>query len=261
VVRVDEFIDELLTKDYACDIALPRLPKRWHLEEAGMLEPRVSLAEEALEDSEEEDEGLPADQGAEAQGDAAVAAAPVSGHRVRSAAQEVAEGKPSVEAKDRRRNDSPRGRRRNDDPRHGVRSGERRDDRRRSGSRSRSREPSRRRSSRSRSDERRRESRRSDRSRSPRRSHQRRSRSPRRGDRRDEERSRSSSEERKKCKRSSKAKKRANDALFKKQPADEKHPEGKGGGGGGSKGEGGGDGLSIEETNKLRVSLGLKPLK
>lgn len=26
--HVDEFIDELLTKDYSCDIALPRVPKR-----------------------------------------------------------------------------------------------------------------------------------------------------------------------------------------------------------------------------------------
>lgn len=26
--HVDEFIDELLTTDYACDVALPRVPKR-----------------------------------------------------------------------------------------------------------------------------------------------------------------------------------------------------------------------------------------
>ena len=31
---MDEFIDQLLTSDYACDIALPHLPKRWTLEEA-----------------------------------------------------------------------------------------------------------------------------------------------------------------------------------------------------------------------------------
>ena len=29
VMRMDQFIDKLLTDDYACDIALPRLPKRW----------------------------------------------------------------------------------------------------------------------------------------------------------------------------------------------------------------------------------------
>jgi hypothetical protein len=27
--HVDEMIDELLTTDYSCDIALPRVPKRW----------------------------------------------------------------------------------------------------------------------------------------------------------------------------------------------------------------------------------------
>lgn len=26
--HVDEFIDDLLTKDYACDVAFPRVPKR-----------------------------------------------------------------------------------------------------------------------------------------------------------------------------------------------------------------------------------------
>jgi hypothetical protein len=50
--HVDEMIDELLTTDYSCDIALPRVPKRWTLEAAGQLEPRRS----ALEDEEEEEE-------------------------------------------------------------------------------------------------------------------------------------------------------------------------------------------------------------
>ncbi|ERM96747.1 hypothetical protein AMTR_s02269p00004750, partial [Amborella trichopoda] len=27
LIRVDEFIDELLTKEHSCDIALPRVPK------------------------------------------------------------------------------------------------------------------------------------------------------------------------------------------------------------------------------------------
>uniref|UniRef100_A0A7S2W3S8 Pre-mRNA-splicing factor 38 n=1 Tax=Rhizochromulina marina TaxID=1034831 RepID=A0A7S2W3S8_9STRA len=63
IVRVDEFIDELLTSDYSCDIALPRLPKRWHLEDAGMIPPRMNHAEDDLEDDEdvavkgEEEEG------------------------------------------------------------------------------------------------------------------------------------------------------------------------------------------------------------
>jgi len=55
VIRVDEFIDELLTSDYSCDIALPRLPKRWHLEDAQMILARVSLAGQDLEDGEEDD--------------------------------------------------------------------------------------------------------------------------------------------------------------------------------------------------------------
>lgn len=29
LAHVDEFIDELLTTDYSCDIALPRVPKRY----------------------------------------------------------------------------------------------------------------------------------------------------------------------------------------------------------------------------------------
>ena len=55
MVRMDQFIDELLTSDYACNIALPHLPKRWVLEEANMLAPRTSLAE-ALDDDDEEEE-------------------------------------------------------------------------------------------------------------------------------------------------------------------------------------------------------------
>ena len=54
LVRMDQFIDKLLTDDYACDIALPRLPKRWHLEDAGMIGPRASLAD--LADLDEADE-------------------------------------------------------------------------------------------------------------------------------------------------------------------------------------------------------------
>lgn len=58
VVRVDEFIDELLTKDYACDIALPHLPKRWSLEELSMLPPRKSLAVEDLDDESDDEATL-----------------------------------------------------------------------------------------------------------------------------------------------------------------------------------------------------------
>lgn len=31
LTHVDEVIDELLTTDYSCDIALPRVKKRYHL--------------------------------------------------------------------------------------------------------------------------------------------------------------------------------------------------------------------------------------
>ncbi|KAL6046307.1 Pre-mRNA-splicing factor 38 [Balamuthia mandrillaris] len=50
VCHVDEFIDELLTQDYSCDIVLPHLTKRYHLEKQGLLGPRKSELEEDLED-------------------------------------------------------------------------------------------------------------------------------------------------------------------------------------------------------------------
>uniref|UniRef100_A0A3B3YK62 Pre-mRNA-splicing factor 38B n=1 Tax=Poecilia mexicana TaxID=48701 RepID=A0A3B3YK62_9TELE len=59
LMHVDEFIDELLHAERVCDIILPRLQKRQVLEEAEMLDPRVSALEEDLdevESSEEEDE-------------------------------------------------------------------------------------------------------------------------------------------------------------------------------------------------------------
>ena len=54
--HVDEFIDELLTGDYSCDIALPRLPKRWHLEDLGLLTERRNNVED-LEDSDDDEDG------------------------------------------------------------------------------------------------------------------------------------------------------------------------------------------------------------
>lgn len=54
--HVDELIEELLTKDYCCDIALPRVPKRWTLEAAGTLDPRRSALEDDFEEEEEEKE-------------------------------------------------------------------------------------------------------------------------------------------------------------------------------------------------------------
>jgi pre-mRNA-splicing factor 38A len=53
LVHTDEFIDELLTKSYACGIALPRLPKRSTLQDAGYLDdgPRPTALKPLLEDA------------------------------------------------------------------------------------------------------------------------------------------------------------------------------------------------------------------
>ncbi|KAK1279260.1 hypothetical protein QJS04_geneDACA004507 [Acorus gramineus] len=56
LTHVDEVIDELLTKDYSCDIALPRVQKRWTLETTGILEPRRSALEDDFEEEEEKEE-------------------------------------------------------------------------------------------------------------------------------------------------------------------------------------------------------------
>ncbi|EFJ35887.1 hypothetical protein SELMODRAFT_404193 [Selaginella moellendorffii] len=54
--HVDEFIDQLLTTDYCCDITLPRVPKRSVLEQNNQLEPRKSALEDDFEEEEEKDE-------------------------------------------------------------------------------------------------------------------------------------------------------------------------------------------------------------
>ncbi|CAH8332437.1 unnamed protein product [Eruca vesicaria subsp. sativa] len=56
LTHVDEVIEELLTKDYSCDIAMPRLKKRWTLEQNGVLEPRKSVLEDDFEEEEEKEE-------------------------------------------------------------------------------------------------------------------------------------------------------------------------------------------------------------
>ncbi|KAI5777673.1 PRP38 family-domain-containing protein [Geopyxis carbonaria] len=56
---VDEFIDDLLTKERVCDIALPRMMTRAMLEDTEELEPRESLLGSEVEsDGEDEDNGL-----------------------------------------------------------------------------------------------------------------------------------------------------------------------------------------------------------
>ncbi|KAM4790023.1 pre-mRNA-splicing factor 38A-like [Cyanocitta cristata] len=56
LMHVDEFIDELLHEERVCDIILPRLQKRYVLEGAEQLEPRVSALAEDMDDEEEEEE-------------------------------------------------------------------------------------------------------------------------------------------------------------------------------------------------------------
>jgi hypothetical protein len=40
---MDEYIDMLLREEIYCDVTLPRIPKRIHLEEEGVLEQRISI--------------------------------------------------------------------------------------------------------------------------------------------------------------------------------------------------------------------------
>ena len=47
---MDEFVDELLQSEHSCDTILPRLTKRYILEDQGLLEPRISPLEEDLLD-------------------------------------------------------------------------------------------------------------------------------------------------------------------------------------------------------------------
>ena len=62
LTHVDEFVDELLTAERCCEIALPRLPARSVLVAAGQLGPRVSaLTDEDLEGSSDEDDEVDED--------------------------------------------------------------------------------------------------------------------------------------------------------------------------------------------------------
>jgi len=56
LIHVDEFIDELLTSERSCDVILPRIQKRYILEQNEQLETRVSALDEDLSDEEEDDE-------------------------------------------------------------------------------------------------------------------------------------------------------------------------------------------------------------
>jgi pre-mRNA-splicing factor 38A len=51
LTHVDEFVDDLLTKDIVCDVTLPRIPLRWTLEATGALQPRRSVLEDGMDDA------------------------------------------------------------------------------------------------------------------------------------------------------------------------------------------------------------------
>lgn len=56
---MDEFVDELLTCDHSCDTILPRLTKRYLLEDQGLMDMRISTLEEELFDDLSEEEAVP----------------------------------------------------------------------------------------------------------------------------------------------------------------------------------------------------------
>ncbi|EDV22131.1 uncharacterized protein TRIADDRAFT_59315 [Trichoplax adhaerens] len=57
VIHMDEFVEELLTEDRACDTILPRIQKRYILEQTNQLEPRVSALDEDIDiESDEQSE-------------------------------------------------------------------------------------------------------------------------------------------------------------------------------------------------------------
>ncbi|KXS16754.1 PRP38-domain-containing protein [Gonapodya prolifera JEL478] len=277
ITHMDEFIDALLREERVCDVQLPRLTKREVLEEQGVLEMRDVEAEVAKLGVEDEED---ADRRNEDESGSGSGSGEESGSedgewsraKSRSPARSVGNKGANANGRDR----SP--------PR-----------RRRSYSRSRSRSPPRHRRSPSPSSHRRRRtpSRSRSRSRSPplrdrRRSPSHRDRRDRDGDRWQAQasppRSGRDSEgkgkdlyeeraERKKADRAALEKKvgkmfksgsGAGAGDKKKDRGDrreDRRDEGKGSAGKGGGGGGGGDGMSIEETNKLRASLGLKPLK
>ena len=57
LIHMDEFIDELLHSERSCDIILPRIQKRYILEQNEELEPRVSALNDDLSEVESEEEG------------------------------------------------------------------------------------------------------------------------------------------------------------------------------------------------------------
>eukprot|EP00038_Savillea_parva_P000092 m.94088 g.94088 ORF g.94088 m.94088 type:complete len:426 (-) comp10034_c0_seq3:120-1397(-) len=284
LIHVDEFIDELLTEERACDIILPRITSRFALEMYQGLEPYdTTLLDEMGDDDDDEDDAADASEAASAPsgtgapgpagGTAAMPSQPLPPDDEGDAAGASSPPRPPHDTHDRHRSSrsprSPRGGRDRRDRSQSPRSRHYSD---RSRHRSRSRSPSSRRAhrSRSRSPSSSRHRRRS-RSRSPRSR-----RSPPRRDRRDRSRSRSQSPEpRRRRSRSRSPDDRVRDRSHresgpakkhrlkfktdKKKPSstDKEHKER----GAGKAGEAKGEDDEIAAANALRAKLGLKPLR
>jgi len=240
IIHMDQLVEELLTKDFVNDVTLPYLAKRSSLENSGAMQLRVSqLAddEDELDDImaevEKEDERLEKQLVTEAKEKAKAKEALKSG--IKPEIDPADEGKEKEEAKEEKPKEEKKEKTKKKKPTRDEDSDEESSRRARGRDRSRSRSRGRGgrdRRSRSRDYERRKRERSRSRSRDRRRDERRRSysrsNSPR--DRRE-----------KKDKKDSKKKRKDDDAGDK---------------GGGSK-----DNLSVQDTNKLRAELGLKPLK
>jgi pre-mRNA-splicing factor 38A len=287
--HMDEYIEELLTGDYCCDVALPHLPKRHLLEDQKLLAPRISaLEDEDLDLLEDAKDG-------EGEGEEEEIQEPRNGkgksRRARSDDEEEEEEEQVRERGDkesrrrhrRDRSASPPSRHKRERARGRRDEAEMDDDeeerhtrrRRRRRSRSASRSPKRRR----------RHSRSASRSRSPRRAHGR--------DRHDDRRRRRSTSRERRCsspspspspspsssssnsprkhssgsedEKKKKAKKRV--PAIKGLKLHKVAPKAEGGSSSGAVAEGsrggggGGDEKSVGEWNEMRAKLGLKPLQ
>ncbi|KAK9861178.1 hypothetical protein WJX84_012164, partial [Apatococcus fuscideae] len=136
--HMDELIDDMLKQEYLFDVALPRIPSRLTMERTQLLQPRISVLEDAFDEGAlEEEAGNAAAQAAalEAQMAADAEAArrermrtssPVPGRRVRSPARE--RRRSQSRERDRDRNRDRRGR---DEGRPRERSDRGRDERKR----------------------------------------------------------------------------------------------------------------------------------
>mmetsp|Transcript_9940 Transcript_9940/g.11032 ORF Transcript_9940/g.11032 Transcript_9940/m.11032 type:complete len:388 (+) Transcript_9940:41-1204(+) len=246
ISHVDEFVDSLLTEERVCDSILPRLMRRITLEDKGQLEQRISGLEEELRGSDSESSS----EDEEDEEDEKRERLPEEERRLLEEERERLDGK----GKERWRKSRKRARSRSRDR---SLSGSR--DRRRRDRRSRSRDRDRRRRrSRSRSGDRHRRDgryRREDRDRRDRYDDRDRRRDDdrrRKRDRDDRDRRRDDDDRRSKKSRTGKKKKKRSSE---KEDGEIGETSGGGGGGGGLRD------MSVEAMNKMRIAMGLKPLK